>query len=491
MESAEANGPRRLLAEAWDHHLAASRAERPNALAPLAWLEARLAGAAAQRGPITAPRVALPQLSMSGLISALPRLAAPKVDEAKLARGLLSACALLLVLAVAALGTVPSRARVAEHTASGLLAAKQTRLPDDRPAITSQVLPLGAAAAPSPVPPIVPAARGALPVGKGMWLWKPEAIEGGNPEAVVIKAHQAGLTHLYVRTGSSVVGFNSSQYLNDLLPRAHRMGLRVYGWDFPYFSNVQDDVNRALTAIRHEAPGGHRLDGFTADIELRSMGVNITPETAFDYGVGLRKGVGPNYPLIATVPRPSSALVTYPFAHVASSFDAVAPMVYWLGRDPGADVAGAIRDLSVLNKPIIPVGQAYDGFAEGGPPGVPSRGEIQRFIQVADEQGAIGVSFWSWQHATREAWDAVRDAPQFSLPSTPPGAPIGFTPGQIRMYQALLSSLGFATPTTGQWSEDTTLAVRRYQEAARLPVTGIIDHATRALLLTPFPSPLG
>ena len=320
-----------------------------------------------------------------------------------------------------------------------------------------------------------------------MWLYKPELVEGGDPEAVVIKARQEGETHIYVRTGSSVSGFYAAQYLDDLLPRAHRMGIRVYGWDFPYLGNVQDDVNRAVTAIVHVAPGGHRLDGFAADIELRSMGVNITPETAFNYGVLLRKAVGPRFPLIATVPRPSPALVTYPFAHVTASFDAVAPMVYWMGRDPGADVAGAIRDLSVLHKPIIPVGQAYDGAAEGGPPGVPNRAAIQRFIQVADEQGALGVSFWSWQHADKQAWDAIRDATQFTLPATPPGGPIGFTPGQIRMYQTLLTSLGFFTPTTGQWTDATRAAVRRYQEAARLPATGVVDEATRAILLTPSP----
>lgn len=341
-----------------------------------------------------------------------------------------------------------------------------------------------------PVQPVIPSARGALPVGKGMWMWKPEASEGGNPEAVVIRAKAAGLTHLYVRTGSSKMGFYSQQYLNDLLPRAHAAGIRVFGWDFPYLFDVGADVARGMAAITHRTPGGHRIDGFAADIETRGEGVNLTPEGAAAYGTALRRSVGTGYPLIAVVPRPSAALITYPFRHVVATFDAVAPMVYWMKRDPGSDVAGAINALRVLGKPIIPVGQAYDGFGEGGNLGVPSRGEIQRFMSVAEDHGAIGVSFWSWQHASQEAWDAIRDAPQFTLPATPVGEKVGFTPGQIRIYQALLTSLGFPAPVTGAWDERTANALRAYQEAARLPATGVVDHATLSVLLTPFAAPI-
>ncbi|MDQ3991425.1 MAG: hypothetical protein M3245_03830, partial [Actinomycetota bacterium] len=65
-------------------------------------------------------------------------------------------------------------------------------------------------------------------------MWLPERVEGGNPEAAVLRAREMGLSHVYVRTGSSKMGFYAQQYLNDFLPRAHAAGIRVYGWDFPY-----------------------------------------------------------------------------------------------------------------------------------------------------------------------------------------------------------------------------------------------------------------
>ena len=334
---------------------------------------------------------------------------------------------------------------------------------------------------PPPLPPAIPAQRGPLPVGKGMWIYS--TAENGNSDAIVARAAANGLTHIYVRTGTLREGFIGGPLLDSLLPKAHAAGIRVYAWDFPYLNDVAGDVNRAFAAINHRTPDGHRIDGYVADIELRSMGVNVTPETATAFGSTLRRMVGPNFPLIACVPRPSPALVTYPFREVVASFDAIAPMVYWLGRDPAADVIGAIRDLSAYGKPIIPVGQAYDGSREGGPVGVPPRDELLRFMQAAEEHGAVGVSWWSWQHADQQAWDAIREAPQFTLPASEPAA---LRPGQIRAYQTFFTSLGFPAPPTGVWDDATTGAVRAYQKAARLPETGVVDAATRAILFSPF-----
>ena len=335
--------------------------------------------------------------------------------------------------------------------------------------------------------PVVPAQRGALPVGKGMWIWLADQAEGGDPGAIVARAQDVGLTHLYVRTASLREGFYAAGLLDALLPVAHAANIRVYAWDFPYLDDPGGDVARALAAISHTTADGHRVDGYVADIELPSMGVNVTPATAMAFGEGLRRAVGPNYPLIACVPRPSAGMADYPFAEVVHAFDAIAPMVYWLDRDPIGDIVGALRDLSPFGKPILPVGQAYDGGPEGGRRGVPPREELIRFMQAGDRQGVPAVSWWSWQHADQEAWDAIRDAAEFRLPV---GDPAGFNRGQVQAYQTLVSSLGFVAPIDGTWGRATTDAVVAYQQAARLPLTGVIDELTRAILLTPFAPPI-
>jgi hypothetical protein len=223
--------------------------------------------------------------------------------------------------------------------------------------------------------------------------------------------------------GSSWDGFYAGPFLDKILPVAHEAGIRVYGWDFPRLIDPAADVERAIASINYETPGGHRIDGFAPDIETRSEGTHITAEAAVAYGNGLRDAVGEGYPLIAVVPRPSPWTMSfYPYAEVVNRFDAVAPMVYWLNREPGPDVQGALRDLAPLGKPVFPVGQAYDGAPEGGRHGVPPRAELLSFAEVADLSGAQGISFWSWQAANEQAWEAIRDAPQFSLPKAATGS---------------------------------------------------------------------
>ena len=242
-----------------------------------------------------------------------------------------------------------------------------------------------------------------------------------------------------------------------------------------------------MAAITFTTPDGHRIDGFSADIEFPSMGVKLTPENARGYGAALRAAVGGEYPLIATVPRPSHKIKFYPYADVVASFDAIAPMVYWLNREPVSDVTGAMRDLAQFGKPVFPIGQAYDGAADHGPPGVPGRAALHAFMRAAEQHGATAVSFWSWQHANQEAWDAIRDAIEFVLPTTPDAV---FTPGQVHAYQHLLTSLGFPTAVNGRWGPGIIEAISAYQRAAGLPITGVIDAATRLLLLRPILAPL-
>jgi hypothetical protein len=256
-----------------------------------------------------------------------------------------------------------------------------------------------------------------LPYGKGMWIWQPELTEGNDAQAIVARATATGLTHLYVRTGSSWDGFYAGAFLDRILPAAHAAGLRVYGWDFPRLISPGDDVGRAQAAVAYRTPGGHHIDGFAADIETASEGTHLSAEAATAYGSALRQAVGPSAPLVAVVPRPSAwtTSVGYPYAQVVADFDAIAPMVYWFNREPGSDVAGAMTDLRGYGKPLFPVGQAFDGGPEGGRPGVPPPAELLRFFEVSSQQGAAGVSFWSWQGADQRAFDTIRDAPEFRI----------------------------------------------------------------------------
>lgn len=323
---------------------------------------------------------------------------------------------------------------------------------------------------------------GALPVGKGMWLNDPSFAEGGDVGRIVQRAVDHGIIHLYVRTGSSWMGFYAGAFLDRLLPVAHAAGIRVYGWDFPNLRDWQADVARAAAAITYTTPSGDRIDGFAADIETASEGTALSPEAALAYGTGLRQAVGYGYPLVAVVPNPTPYYRSfYPYPHVVAQFDAVAPMVYWYQRDPVTDVEAAVDHLAGFGKPVVPIGQAYD--TGDGPP---TREEILAFMEAAERKLAPGVSFWVWHHASDQNWAAIRDASQFVLYQDR----VNQTGGRNILVQTLLTSLGYPTRTTGDWDAQTVASVKAFQAAAGLAVTGELDGDTRHALLTPLPPPI-
>lgn len=338
---------------------------------------------------------------------------------------LLFVASLAVVLLAASVGHDAPALRQAGAGQSALLTDVESlaATPSANPPVIH--LPAGAAevmatVAPASVLQPSSAAKKWLPSGKGMWIYEPAKTEGGNVAAIVARAQATGLTHLWVRMGSAWDGFNVAPFVDRLLPAAHAAGIKVIGWDFPKLEPVEADIARATTMIRHTAPGGHRIDAFSPDIETRAEGTRLTPEAARRYGTLLREAAGADYPLIVTVPRPAKERPTHPYADIVAGYDAIAPMIYWLDRQPDTDVAGALRDLAKFGKPVYPVGQAYDGAPEGGRRGVPPPEELFRFMRFAEAGGAAGVSFWSWQAANPPAWNAVRDAVEFRSPAVAP-----------------------------------------------------------------------
>ncbi|MGH8989913.1 MAG: peptidoglycan-binding domain-containing protein, partial [Acidimicrobiia bacterium] len=180
----------------------------------------------------------------------------------------------------------------------------------------------------------------------------------------------------------------------------------------------------------------------------------------------------PDYPLIATVPRPSPKRA-FPFAEATASFDAIAPMVYWQNRDPATDAAQALADLAPFGKPVLLIGQAYDGGPEGGPAGPPPRDHLDRFMATALSHGAVGVSFWVWHTATAEHWAAINDAGAWELgPSDPAGS------GKVRYLQRILNLFGQAVAVDGALGPQTRGALATLQQSLGLPGTGALDAAT-------------
>jgi hypothetical protein len=342
-------------------------------------------------------------------------------------------------------------------------------------AVTS---PAASVPAPGPFTAAAPPVAGTIPIGKGMWLHHFARSAGGDPQRLVAEADARGLTHVYLRLGSSTKGFYAQGDLERLLPVAHAAGLKVVGWDFPTLHAPAVDAARAAAQIGYTTVTGHRIDAFSADIETPAEGTNLTVHAVTQYGQLLRQAAGPGYPLIATVPRPSPKR-WFPYAETVANFDAVAPMVYWANRDPVRDVQGAVAALAAFGKPVLPVGQAYDGRIDGWATGSPSKEAIAAFTQAAADAGAVGVSFWSWQTAEPHHWAAIAEAGQFALK---PEAVEAQQVHAVRYLQRVLGAVGQPTVVDGNLAFPTRASVQAFQRMQGLEPTGKLDGPTHARL---------
>jgi len=263
-------------------------------------------------------------------------------------------------------------------------------------------------ALPEPQPPAPRTAPLSALEGKGVWIWKYRLTEGGDARAIVDRAARAGLRQLWVRVGDSRDGFYASSVLDALVPLAHRRGIAVVGWGFPYLYDPVGDAGWTRAALDWRGADGTGLDAFSPDVETAGEGTALSERRAVLYlSLARAASAATRRPLVATVfPPTDRQLATYPFRAMAPYVDAFAPMVYWGCREPGDAAAAAVSRLAPL-APVHPIGQAYDMADEGGRVGSPSGDEIRRFLDVARRNGAKGASLWDWQEMTGEEWTAL------------------------------------------------------------------------------------
>jgi hypothetical protein len=252
-----------------------------------------------------------------------------------------------------------------------------------------------------------------LPTGTGMWTYQWGETEGGDARKIVARAKSAGLTHLYVRTGTRQGGFDGGPVLKRLLPATKGTNVRVIAWDFPQLANPTADARRLAAAARFTVKGAPRVAAVAPDIETGAEGTQLSAARVTSYLRSLRYLLPHDVAIIGVVPWPSEKRIgKYPYAKVAQWSDALAPMAYWVNRDPGTVAGQSMKRLGVYRKPVMPIGQAYDPRIDVPSLrwGSPSRADVAEFLNTVQRWGARSASLWVWQFASRDHWTALTAA---------------------------------------------------------------------------------
>lgn len=308
------------------------------------------------------------------------------------------------------------------------------RLAAPGPAASAAVDPVGAVSVPGGIGAYAPG-RGAarvrpvaatgpdkrwLPTGTGMWIHEWNRTEGGNGQRVVRRAKLVGLSHLFVKTGSSHDGWVGGQVLSRLLPATRGTNIKVVAWDFPELRNPEADARRLARAAWWHAPGVPMVAAVAPDIETASEGTYVTRQSIERYYRTLRASLPARIAILATVPWPSANRINrYPYVRTVRHADAIVPMAYWYNNSPSLVTRTSMRILAEYGKPVLPVGQGYDGRLDApylAPDPHPGK-SVTAFVTAARMSGAQSLSLWSWQTTGSAQWRALRSASKRYAPA--------------------------------------------------------------------------
>lgn len=254
--------------------------------------------------------------------------------------------------------------------------------------------------------------------GKGMWFTN-YLPHHSDVDQMMRAAKLAGITHVYAEVAITQYGFYGRNTLDRLLPAAHKQGIAVIAWVYPYLRDVSLDVRLTKLVADYMTPGGERADGLAADIEEVTNRASV-----YSYGQLTRALLGDDTLMVATVFHPF-AEPGYPYDAIAASWNVLAPMDYWHSRasrlygraDVTRFVAASIitirAAMGATQLPIEELGQTYNMFTDDftGGDKAPGWDEMLADMDAAKNLGCIGVSFFEWQTATQEQWQAISRYP--------------------------------------------------------------------------------
>jgi hypothetical protein len=161
--------------------------------------------------------------------------------------------------------------------------------------------------------------------GKGMWFTN-YLPHHSDVDQMMRAAKLAGITHVYAEVAITPYGFYARDTLNRLIPAAHKQGIAVIAWVYPYLRDVSLDVRLTKLVTDYVTPTGERADGVAADIEEV-----IDRASVYSYGQLTRALLGDDTLMVAAVFHPR-AEPDYPYDAIAANWNVLAPMDYWHSR---------------------------------------------------------------------------------------------------------------------------------------------------------------
>jgi hypothetical protein len=264
--------------------------------------------------------------------------------------------------------------------------------------------------------PAAPQTDAAVFGGLGTWIDIYDGPVFAAPERTAARISARGVKVAWIETANDRAPADVIRpaQLGRLVEGLHARGVRVVAWYLPGHVKPGLDVRRSLAMLSFRTANGQRFDGVALDIEsTRVRNADLRSRRALALAQRVRQEAAET-PL-AIVPfnprgleRRPSTWPRFPWAELAATSDAFAPMVYTGGAFKGFDatygyVTRALRLLRAqTGNPDVPIHVAGGVADRLGPE------ELAGFVAAVSDDGAVlGVSLYDWQTTRPAAWRAL------------------------------------------------------------------------------------
>jgi hypothetical protein len=267
------------------------------------------------------------------------------------------------------------------------------------------------------VSPVSAAERGDPTVfgGLGTWVDIYDRAVYAAPERTAQRMAAQRVKTVWVETANyrAPVDVVDPVRLGRFVDALHARGIRAVAWYLPGHVKPALDSRRVRAMLAFRTPQGGEFDGIALNIEsTRLRNVSVRTRRAVALTQELRAAAG-DMPL-AIVPfnprgleRRPSTWPGFPWAELAESADAFAPMIYTGGAYEGFDATyGYVtRALRLLR---AQAGDDVQIHVAGGVADSLGAEELAGFTAaVSDDGETIGVSLYDWMTTPARAWKAL------------------------------------------------------------------------------------
>lgn len=252
--------------------------------------------------------------------------------------------------------------------------------------------------------------------GKGFWIESIPACEGGDPQAILRTAQQAGLSHVVVKIADGLCTVETEIGLAPTVSLLKANGITVLGWHMVY---GEDAAGEAQVAIHQVHALG--LDGYVirAGVAYERVGKE---KAARRFLHDLRLGL--DVPVALSAYRFPNYHPRFPWAAFLEKCDVHMPPVFWEAAHNAAwQLNESKRQCDALPwaRPYLAIGPAYR--ARSG--WVPREQDVLEFLEAARVLNLAAVSFYEWSVCRRALPLLWKTIAEYEWPAAPLTEPVG------------------------------------------------------------------